>query len=232
MSEGRKSSRVQHDFMTLLAHELRGSLAPLVTASQVLRLAPPEGEERERALQIIEHQAWIMTRLVNDLQDVSRITHGELELRTERVELWMVIDSAVEAKRSLMARRRQMFEVCSPRVPISLVVDPTRLAQVFSILLDNAAHFTPKEGLITLAVEVAERELTIRVRDNGLEIPADELPRIFEPFRRVKIAAGGGGRGFDLAVAQALVELHKGSISATSDSQGNEFCVRLPLAEE
>jgi len=179
-------------------------------------------------------------RLVDDLLDVSRITRGKIELRKERVELAAVVASAVETSRPLIEASGHELTVTLPPEPIPLDADLTRLAQVFSNLLNNAARYTEQGGHIWLTAELASGgrqppdEVVVKVRDTGLGIPADMLPKIFEMFTQVdrSLERSQGGLGIGLTLVKRLVEMHGGSVEARSDgpSQGSEFTVRLPVA--
>jgi CheY-like chemotaxis protein len=175
-----------------------------------------------------------MALLLDDLLDVSRITRGKLELRKEPLLLSKAVEAAVETVRPAIDARRHVLTVELPDAPVSFMGDPLRLAQVLSNLLSNAAKYTDGGGHIRLSAQVEGDELLVRVRDNGIGVSADALPKLFTMFTQVKSALerSEGGLGIGLALAKGLVELHGGRISAHSAGlgQGTEFIVRLPLA--
>ena len=174
-----------------------------------------------------------MTRLVDDLLDVSRITRGKINLRKERVGLATLVSRAVETIGPAVERRRHRLTVSLPDGAIELEADPTRLAQVLSNLLHNATKFTPEGGRIELLAEREGANVLIRVRDDGIGIPADGLDHIFEPFLQLhpSVDRAHGGLGIGLTLVKTLVELHGGTVTARSDGPGRgaEFSVRLPL---
>jgi len=231
--ELREADQRKDEFLATLAHELRNPLAPIRNGLQVLKLAGDGGEMVNEARSMMERQLSQMVRLVDDLLDVSRITRNKLELRKARVSLAAMIQSAVETSRPLMEQSGHTFSLTLPSAPIYLDADLTRLAQVFANLLNNSAKYTEPGGHISLIGEVAGAEVLIRVRDNGLGIPADALPRIFEMFSQVdrNMERAQGGLGIGLTLVRRLVEMHGGTIEARSDGpgRGSEFIVRLPI---
>jgi len=236
----READRRKDEFLATLAHEIRNPLAPIRNALQIMRLAGTSGPIMEQARTMMERQLTQMVRLVDDLLDVSRITRGKIELRKERVELAAVVASAVETSRPLIEASGHELTVTLPPEPIPLDADLTRLAQVFSNLLNNAARYTEQGGHIWLTAELASGgrqppdEVVVKVRDTGLGIPADMLPKIFEMFTQVdrSLERSQGGLGIGLTLVKRLVEMHGGSVEARSDGpgQGSEFTVRLPAA--
>ncbi len=224
-ADGRKD-----EFLALAAHELRNPLAPLSVALQVLR----RGGVDDPALDTAEHQVQKLSRLVEELLDVSRIRKGKTELRPERVALDAVAAAAVETVRPLIDERRHALEVALPAPPVVLDADPGRLEQVLTNLLTNAAKYTEPGGRITLRGEREEGHVVIRVCDTGVGLDADLLPRLFEPF--VQSGSNGrrsrGGLGLGLSLVKQFVELHGGRVEARSDGPGlgSEFVVRLPAA--
>jgi PAS domain S-box-containing protein len=231
--ELRSADQRKDEFLATLAHELRNPLAPIRNGLQVLRLAGGGGEMVEEARSMMERQLSQMVRLVDDLLDVSRITRNKLELRKQRVTLATVVHSAVETSRPLMEQAGHTFSLTLPPAPVYLDADLTRLAQVFSNLLNNAAKYTEPGGRISLTGELSGGEVLVRVRDNGLGIPADALPRIFEMFSQVdrNMERAQGGLGIGLTLVRRLVEMHGGTVEARSDGpgQGSEFFVQLPI---
>jgi len=182
----------------------------------------------------MERQVDHMVRLVDDLLDVSRISRNKLELRKEQVELATVIQNALETSRPLIEGASHELTVSVPSDPILLEADAVRLAQAFSNLLNNAAKYTPAGGHILLTADTENGEVFVRVRDNGVGIPEDKLPRIFEMFVQVdsSMSQSHGGLGIGLSLASRLVQMHGGTISAHSDGvdKGSEFVVQLPAA--
>jgi CheY-like chemotaxis protein len=175
-----------------------------------------------------------MTRLVDDLLDVSRITRGKIELRRQRVELASVAGSAIEAIRPLVEKWGHQLTVTLPPEPLYLDADSTRVSQVFQNLLTNAVKYTEQGGRIWFTAELEANQVCIRVRDTGVGIPADQLRKIFDLFIQVdrSLERAQGGLGIGLTLVQRLVELHGGTVEARSDGpgKGSEFVVRLPVA--
>jgi PAS domain S-box-containing protein len=230
----READRRKDDFLATLAHELRNPLAPLRTGLQVMKLASGNAESVEQARGMMERQMAVMVRLIDDLLDVSRITRGKLELRRQQVELASVVQSAVEASRPFIEASGHRLTIAMPPEPILLNADPTRLAQVFGNLLTNAAKYTDRGGQITLTASHRPGEVAVSVRDTGIGIAAEHLPRLFEMFSQVKTALerSQGGLGIGLALVKGLVEMHGGTVEAGSEGpgKGSEFIVRLPVA--
>jgi CheY-like chemotaxis protein/two-component sensor histidine kinase len=177
-----------------------------------------------------------MVRLIDDLLDLSRVSRGKIELRRERVELATVLHNAIETSRPLIEAAGHELTVTLPPARVWLEADPTRLAQVVANLLNNAAKYTKEGGHIWLTAEQAGGEAVIRVRDTGVGIPAEMLPRIFEMFAQVgtSLERSQGGLGIGLTLVKSLVEMHQGTVEARSEGpgKGSEFVVRLPVAEE
>ena len=226
------ADRRKDEFLATLSHELRNPLAPVSNALRILQIKAPDEPELTWAREIIERQVRQMTRLIDDLLDVSRITRDRLELRRERVDLARILQDAVETSRPLFEQEGHDLEVNLPSETIELDADATRLAQVFSNLLNNAAKYTPTGGRIDLHTERDGRDVLVSVRDNGLGIPSEMLPKVFELFLQVdrSLTRSRGGLGIGLTLVKRLVELHDGSVEARSDGlgKGSEFLVRLP----
>jgi len=220
-------------FLVTLLHELRNPLAPISNALDLLGSGASDPLVVNVARGIIQRQLRQLTRLVDDLFDVSRLSHGNLVLQRRLIDLADVIATAVEAGRPMMKVREQTFTLSSPPEPIFLEADPIRLGQVFTNLLINAAKYTQPGGHISLDSRAESGSTVIVVRDDGIGIAADKLSRIFEIFAQVApgSAASPAGLGVGLAVAKQLVELHGGEISVLSEGRGrgSEFTVRLPL---
>lgn len=229
--ELRDQDRRKDEFLATLAHELRNPLAPIRTGLEVLRLAG-DGDRGRKTREMMERQVTHMVRMMDDLLDVSRITRGQIALRPERVDLRTVLDSALETSRPLLEAAGHGFETLLPPGPLPLDVDPTRLGQVLSNLLNNAAKYTPAGGRIVLTAERDDGEVVIRVTDNGAGIPADMLSKVFDMFIQVgqSIDRAQGGLGIGLTLVRRLVELHGGTVTADSPGpgQGSTFTVRLP----
>jgi signal transduction histidine kinase len=224
--------RRKDEFLAILAHELRNPLAPLSNSLAVLRLADNSSELMEQTRGMMERQVRQMVRLVDDLMDVSRITLGKIKLRRERTELSAVLESAVETARPILEASGHELTMTLPPEPISLDADPSRLAQVFANLLNNAAKYTEQAGQIRLTAEQQGGEVVVKVRDTGIGISGDVLPRIFDIFTQGdrSLERAQGGLGIGLSLVRGLVELHGGSVVAHSAGlgQGSEFTVRLP----
>jgi signal transduction histidine kinase len=227
-----EADRRKDGFLAILAHELRGPLAPLANMLQIMKSADGDRELMWKARETMERQLWQMVRIVDDLLDVSRITRNKLELRKERVELASIIYQAVEACRSLAEGARHEVTVTLPDEPIHLVADPARLVQVFSNLLNNACKYTEPGGHISLTAQRREKDVIVKVRDTGLGISPDKRASIFDMFTQVNqsLDRAQGGLGIGLTLVKQLVEMHGGSVEATSDGLGlgSEFIVRLP----
>jgi PAS domain S-box-containing protein len=233
--ELREQDRRKDEFLATLAHELRNPLAPIRTGLQILQAAASP-EQAAKTREMMGRQVGHMVRMVDDLLDLSRITRGKVTLERQRVDLRAVLDSALETSRALIEAGGHEFAVRLPHQPLPLEVDPTRLAQVLANLLNNAAKYTPPGGRILLSAEREDSQITIRVTDTGIGIPAEMLPRVFDLFTQVgrSIDRSQGGLGVGLTLVRRLVELHEGSIEAESPGldQGSTFTVRLPLAPE
>jgi PAS domain S-box-containing protein len=230
--EAESASRAKDEFLALLGHELRNPLAPIVTALQLMQLRGAHVVERERA--VIERQTQHLVRLVDDLLDVSRITRGKVELKRERTELAPVVTRAIEMASPLIEQRRHDLEVQVPPRGLALDADPARLAQVIANLLTNAAKYTESGGRITITAARIGAEIELAVRDTGIGIAPDVLPRVFDMFvqERQALDRAQGGLGLGLTIVRSLVDLHGGTVSVHSDGQGqgSEFSIRLPAA--
>ncbi len=230
--ELREADRRKDEFIALLAHELRNPLAPIRNGLQVMRLAEDDATAVARARGMMERQLGHMVRLIDDLLDVSRISRNKMELRRSRLLLADMVNSAVETARPAIEAAGHELTVSLPQEPIFLDADLTRLAQVFSNLLTNSAKYTEPGGRIWLAAEQGDGEVVVSVRDNGIGIPAESLPRIFDMFSQVdrSIERSTGGLGIGLALVKGLVEMHGGTVTAASQGQGKGsiFTVKLP----
>jgi PAS domain S-box-containing protein len=231
-----EADRRKNEFLAILAHELRTPLAPISNAMRALRLAGGGSEAVRSANDMLERQVGQMSRLVDDLLDMSRITRGKIELRCERVALAPIVDQAVDAARALYASLHHELTVSLPPQPVYVDADPNRLAQVVGNLLNNAAKFTDRGGHVCLTVEHEDQQAIIRVRDNGIGISAEQLPRLFEMFTQVdtSLERSRDGLGIGLTLVKTLVEMQGGTVEAHSDGlgRGSEFVVRLPVAAD
>jgi PAS domain S-box-containing protein len=231
------ADRRKDEFLAMLSHELRNPLAPIRNAVQIFRTKKLSAlPELQWATELIDRQVHHMTRLVDDLLDVSRITQGKVELRKERVELTEVLKAAVEASRPWIEKRGHRLKLNFPPRRIQLVADPTRLAQMVSNLLNNAAKYTGHGGSIELSAMQEAGNVVIRVKDNGIGIPSDMLSRVFDLFTQVGRAAETeteGGLGIGLTLVKRLAEMHGGSVEAHSEGpgKGSEFMVRVPASK-
>jgi PAS domain S-box-containing protein len=231
-----EANRRKDDFLAMLAHELRNPLAPVLNGLQILRLERTVSPNGQQAITMIDRQTRHLTRLVDDLLDISRITTGKVSLRRERVELHPLVNHAVETVGPLMDSRRHRLSVSMPSEAVWLEADPARLTQVLANLLNNAAKYTEPGGHVRLSAEREGSEVIVRVRDTGIGILREMLPRIFESFVQAdrSIDRTQGGLGIGLTVAKSLVEMHGGKIEAHSPGvgEGSEFVVRLPAVPE
>ena len=231
----RETDRRKDEFLAMLAHELRNPLAPIRNSVEYLRLKERD-PELNWSYDVIDRQVDHLTRLVDDLLDVSRITRGKLEIRRKRVELSEILRGALETIQPQLTRRGQRLHVTTPPGTVEIHADPIRMTQVLLNLLDNAVKFTPDGGSIWLTAERKEGHLVLRVRDEGRGLEPDELPRLFQMFyqsRHTKVL-NVGGLGIGLALVRRLTELHGGSVEAVSEGlgRGSEFVIRIPCFEE
>lgn len=232
-----EADRHKNEFLATLAHELRNPLSPIRNALQLLRLAGNDAAIREQAGVVMERQVRQLVRLIDDLLDLARINRGRIELRREHVELAAVVAGAVESCRPLIEQQGHELTVTLLPEPVYLDADPIRLAQVFANLLTNAAKYTEDKGRIWLTARLANGrgthpdEVVVSVKDTGIGIPADMLPKIFDMFTQVNRSLGRaqGGLGIGLTLVKRFVEMHGGSVTARSagPGHGSEFVVRL-----
>lgn len=230
-----EADRRKDDILFMLAHQLRNPLAPIVSAAEMMREPASEMPLVERYRGVIERQARNLTRIVDDLLDVSRIARGDITLRRQVTELEPILHSAVEAVRSRIEAGRHGLRVAVPVRSVRLFADPTRLEQIVVNLLDNAARYTPKGGLIRLTVKEEGGEVVLSVEDDGIGIQAELLPRVFDVFVQGERALDPtkGGLGIGLTLVKDLVEKHGGSVSASSEGpgRGSAFVVRIPVTD-
>ncbi|HEX9450375.1 MAG TPA: ATP-binding protein [Burkholderiales bacterium] len=226
-------NRRKDEFLAMLSHELRNPLAPIVNAVHLLGTRPSADPLQQRARTIIERQVTQLTRLVDDLMDVSRVSTGRVHLHLEHVSVSGVVEHAVETIRHLMDERRHELTVSLPPQPVWLHADAARLEQIVVNLLANAAKYTERGGHVSLSVEQERDECILRVRDTGIGIDPELLPRVFDLFTQSdqSLARSRGGLGIGLALVKRLVEMHRGRVEAHSTvGQGSEFVVTLPVA--
>jgi signal transduction histidine kinase/CheY-like chemotaxis protein len=226
-------ARAKDDFLATLSHELRNPLSALTTAAHLLDRESIDTKADVLARQIVKRQTSLMSRLLDDLLDVSRITRGKLEIRKTAIEVSTIIESAIETVQPWLNRKGHAFSVNVPERDVVIEADPVRLAQVLANLLTNAAKYTEPQGRIELAVRHLDEVVEFRVRDNGIGIPPESQAEVFKMFAQLKpaIDRSEGGLGIGLALAKGLVDLHGGSIEVASDGlgRGSEFTVRIPI---
>lgn len=228
-----ETDRRKSEFIATLAHELRNPLAPIISGLAIMKMSNDDSQVVAKTRDIMERQIIHMVHLVDDLLDISRINGGKVDLKKELVELKTIISSAVETSRPLIDAGQHILEVNIPDEPILIEADPIRIAQVVSNLLNNAAKYTSPSGHIEINVSVETGQVVLAICDNGIGIPADALPTIFEMFSQVAHDFGhsGGGLGIGLSLVRQLVEMHKGTIEVISEiGKGSKFFVRLPIA--
>ncbi len=230
----RDADRRKDEFLALLAHELRNPLAPIRNSVAVLRHGGATSPIARNAADVIERQTRHMARLLDDLLDVSRITRDRLELRREAVTLAEVIEAAVETVRPQIESHRQTLSITLPGAPVTLDGDPVRLSQVFSNLLSNASKYSQVGGAIGLSATASGGTVEVQVRDDGIGIEAEMLPRVFDMFSQSTqtVNRAQGGLGIGLALVRGLVELHGGRVTAESAGVGlgSRFTISLPIS--
>jgi len=235
----READRRKDEFLAMLSHELRNPLAPIRNGLQIMKLAGLSGPSQQHAYNLVHRQVAHLMRLVDDLLDVSRITRGKLDLQREQVSLASVIHDAVDTARPLLDAASHELSIESPPASLEVHADPVRLTQVFANLLGNSAKYTPPHGQIRISAHVAAsanagaaQEVEVIVEDNGIGIPPESLPSVFEMFTQVSREKGrsSSGLGIGLALVKGLVEMHDGRVWAESagENQGSRFVVRLP----
>jgi signal transduction histidine kinase len=232
----KEADRHKDEFLAMLAHELRNPLAPIHNAIELMRMKPLDDPQLNWARDVIARQLTSLTRLVDDLLDVSRITRGKINLTRQVVELEGLISRAVETVHPIFDERGHQLTLELPAPGINVFGDPTRLTQAIANVLGNAAKYTDKGGQISLSAAVRDNDVEIHVRDNGIGIRPELLPHVFELFTQLDRDDGRtqGGLGIGLALVQRLVQMHGGAVSAGSEGpgKGSEFVIRLPLLRE
>ncbi len=227
-----EADRRKNEFLATLAHELRNPLAPLRNALAVVRLEKDSAAGFQAVRELMERQVEQMSRLVEDLLDVTRIAQDKLTLRREQLDLRQAIEQAVQMNSPLGRARQHQVQVVLPAEPLWVEGDPVRLVQIIVNLLNNATKYTPERGRIEVSASAEGGEVVVRVKDNGIGIPAAQLSQIFDLFAQLDLGTerAQGGLGIGLALVRRLVDLHGGTITAFSNGPGtgSEFVVRLP----
>jgi signal transduction histidine kinase len=227
------ADRRKDEFLATLAHELRNPLAPLRNGLQIARLTSKADSPFQRTIAMMDRQLTHLVRLVDDLLDVGRISSGKIELRRTEVTLHDILASSAEAARAVIEAHGHELIIESGAEELWVEGDVDRLTQIFSNLLTNAAKYTERGGRIKLQVAREAEWAVVSVCDNGIGIPADDLPRIFELFSQVRLHQGHseGGLGIGLSIVRKLVDMHQGTVSVASEGSGHgsTFIVRLPL---
>ena len=227
------ADRRKDEFLAMLAHELRNPLAPIQNGLEIMRLAADEAEVVAEMREVMARQVRHLSRLVDDLLDVARITRGKAQLHLQPTDLKEILAEAIEVSRPLIEARRQRLTVTQPGHPVYVAADPLRMTQVVGNLLNNAAKYGNEQGKIELCLENgAGNDAVIRVRDTGVGIPPEMLSKVFELFAQVdrSLDRSQGGLGIGLTLVRSLVEMHGGTVAADSEGpgRGSEFVVRLP----
>ncbi|QJR37893.1 ATP-binding protein [Gemmatimonas groenlandica] len=224
------------EFLATLAHELRNPLAPIQNGLELLRLAGNNPEIATKVRDMMQRQLSHLVHLVDDLLDVARINSGKVELRKEQVELRTIVTNAVESTLAVMEAAHHELDLSMADESLVVDADPVRLVQVLGNLLTNAAKYTPEHGRIKLSVDREGQHAVIAVRDNGIGIPPQALPSVFDMFTQVAAGAGRaqGGLGIGLSLVRRLVEMHGGTVTAASpgEGEGSTFTVRLPVVQQ
>ena len=232
--ELRQSDRRKDEFLATLAHELRNPLAPIRNAIEILRIADDDATVRAETRQVIDRQVTHMVRLIDDLLDLARISSGKLILRISNVDVATVVNAALEVTRPIISDAGHELKLQLPSSRVALDADPVRVAQVLQNLLGNAAKYTERGGHISLTASVERDMVVFSVQDDGIGIPRELLPRVFDMFSQADgpLERSRGGLGIGLSLVRRLVEMHGGRVEARSDGlkRGSEFVVRLPVA--
>ncbi len=228
-----EADRRKDEFLATLAHELRNPLAPIRTGLEIMRVAAGDAPVIEKLRLMMESQTQQLVRLIDDLMDVSRIASGKVELRKEIMDLRLAVRSAIDATKAAMESSRHHFAATMPDEPVWLNADSTRVSQVISNLLTNAARYTDPGGEISLNIERRDADVMVSVRDTGIGVPPEMLDQIFEMFAQVDQSSekSQGGLGIGLTLVKRLTELHGGAVEVRSggEGKGSEFLITLPL---
>lgn len=232
-ARAKEAERDKDNFMAAVAHEMRSPLSVIGYANALNRMTGIEHPNDQ--LDVIDRQVHHLNRMIEDLLEVSRVARGKIKLERRDADVTTVIAEAVERAKPLIESHRHMLVVQTPSRPITVNVDPVRIVQVLGNLLTNAAKYTPDGGQIFVRAELLEQDVVIKVRDNGIGIDAEELPRVFDLFAQSAASRdrSAGGLGIGLALARKIVEVHGGTIVARSSGRdcGSEFAVSLPLSQ-
>ncbi|MGB3619937.1 MAG: ATP-binding protein [Ketobacter sp.] len=235
MNDLEQQDRHKNEFLATLAHELRNPLSPISTGVSLLEISD-KSDVREKVLATIKRQVGYMTKLIDDLMDVSRITQGKIKLDIQHIVVQEVLSNAVEIIESLMREKGHQLVLDMPEPPVYIHGDSARLSQVFSNIINNAIKYTDRNGKIEVSLQLNERHISVKIKDNGLGIPKEKLKDIFSMFTQVEAHSTHtkGGLGIGLTLVDRLVKLHHGEVIARSDGerQGSEFEVILPRANE
>ncbi len=230
----RRADQRKDEFLAMLGHELRNPLSAIATALHLASARPDDARVNARVRDVLSRQTAHMTRMIDDLLDVSRITRGKIQLRRAPLDLATTIERAVDTARPAINARHQHLTVSVEGAPLTVDGDPTRLEQVLVNLLNNAAKYTPDGGQISVSAGREGPSVVVRVRDNGVGIPAEALSQIFDLFAQVEasLARAQGGLGIGLTLVRTLMVMHGGTVTAWSEGpgRGSEFVVRLPYA--
>ncbi len=228
------ANRAKDEFLAMLSHEIRNPLGPIQIATHLIGSEQANAVTREEARKIVDRQVKHLVRLLDDLLDVSRITRGRITLCKERVNVTTAVANALDTMRALIEEHEHALSVSLPEEPLVVEADPVRLDQIIVNLVTNAAKFTPRRGRLAVSVTREPSDAVIRVRDNGVGIPSELLPHVFDLFRQGErpLARSAGGLGIGLTIVQNLVTLHGGRVSAHSEGpgSGSEFTVSIPLS--
>ena len=231
-----RALRRQTEFMATLAHELRNPLGPIRIAASVIEKAPPDNATAIKIHALIDRQVTHMTKLLDDVFDMSRIATGKMRIECERIDIVTTIRQAVGSVQAAIDARRQKLHCTLPNFAVEIVGDPVRLVQIFANLLDNASKYTPEEGFIEMTIEINASVVIVTVVDTGIGITAEALPNVFEFFVQDAHATrfNKKGLGIGLALVKDLVEAHHGAVTADSDGagRGSRFAVTFPRAIE
>jgi CheY-like chemotaxis protein len=236
--ELRRANRAKDDFLVMLAHELRNPLAPILNCLHILRLSGYDRQKLEQARAVMERQLRHLSRLVDELIDVSRIIRGRVQLQPERLDLARLVRTTAEDYRAPLERAGLTLRVEVPEGPVWVAGDATRLPQALNNLLENAAKFRDRAGrvVVRLTVDAGRRQALLSVRDTGIGIEPEMLPRLFDVFAQAdrSLERTRGGLGLGLSMVKRLVELHGGAVEAASAGAGRgaEFTIHLPLLAE
>jgi signal transduction histidine kinase len=236
ITERKEAVRRRDEFLAMLAHELRNPLAPILNAAHLMRLRGLPTAELENARAIIERQGGHLARLLDDLLDLSRVTHGKIELRKQVMDLRVALTDAIQTSWSSLEQNRQQLVTALPEEPLFVEADSTRMTQVVVNLLNNASKYSEPGSRIEITLCREGSQAVFCVADTGMGIPSEQLADIFEPFTQLNLSLerARGGLGLGLALVRRLVDLHGGTIAASSDGpgRGSKFVVRLPCFDQ